>query len=329
MFDEGFCKFTSIESLAHVWKYHSMRFETPTVRYGRKIKLHGTNGGVRIESDGAIGDPITVIAQSRSRSITVEKDNAGFAKWVGENMDAFARSVRGQPVTIFGEWAGLGIQRAHAVTMLKDKFFFVFAAQLGDYMITSPKVLEDLVPDLDNLLVLPWVDDAVYTIDFGDADAARVFAEMASADAESVGELDPFIEEIFGIAAPGEGHVYMPINSMLRDDFSSVTFKVKAAKDRVKNTEKGATIKMEIPENVQAFVKAFVTDARGEQAVTEACGGVYEKRFMSKYMKWMGQDIKKESVAELADMDMKWKDVTSPLNANVARWYLKRCEVIV
>ena len=327
MTNTDFCKFTSIESFAHVWKSFSLRFETPTAHLGRKIKLHGTNAGARIAPDGA------VTAQSKSRDITPEKDNAGFAKWLHENAEAFSKMRKGQTLTIFGEWAGLGIQKKDAVTTLKEKYFFVFSAQLGDYMVTNPRVIETMVPDLDNLLVIPWDTNAgggalTFNIDFGDVDKARVFTEMASADAEAVGERDPLIASIFEIEGPGEGHVYMPLDSLMRDDFSRLTFKVKAESHRVKQTEKAASVKVEIPEDVQDFVKKFVTDARGEQAVAEACDGLYEKRFMSLYMKWMGQDIKKESEVELAEMGKVWKDVTAPLNANVARWYLQKCEAI-
>ncbi len=326
MTDTDFCKFPSIESFAHVWKRFSLRFDTPTVRLGRKIKLHGTNGGVRVAPDGAVA------AQSKSRDITSEKDNAGFAKWVETNVSAFAAVAKGQTITIFGEWAGLGIQRKDVVTTLKAKYFFVFSVQLGDYMITNPRVIEMMVPDLDNLLIIPWDasggSDLMFTIDFGDIEAAREFTDMASVDAEKVGELDPFIASVFEVEGSGEGHVYMPIDSLMRDEFSELTFKVKAESHRVKQTEKAASVKVEIPEDVQDFVKKFVTDARGEQAVAEACGGLYEKRFMSKYMKWMGQDIKKESEVELAEMGKAWKDVSAPLNANVARWYLQKCEAI-
>lgn len=326
MANTDFCKFTSIESFAHVWKSFSLRFETPTVRLGRKVKLHGTNGGVRIAPDGAVA------AQSKSRDITSEKDNAGFARWVEANAPSFAANTKGQTVTIFGEWAGLGIQKRDVVTTLKAKFFFVFSVQLGDYMITNPRVIETMVPDLDNLLVIPWDttdgEADIFTIDFGDIEAAREFTDKASADAEAVGARDPLIASIFDIEGPGEGHVYMPVDSLARNDFAALTFKVKAESHRVKQTEKAASVKVEIPEDVQDFVKKFVTDARGEQAVAEACEGLFEKRHMSAYMKWMGQDIKKESEVELAAMGKVWKDVSAPVNANIARWYLTRCEAI-
>ena len=45
----------------------------PVIKYRPKIKLHGTNAGIRIESSGA------VTAQSRTRDLTPFSDNYKFA----------------------------------------------------------------------------------------------------------------------------------------------------------------------------------------------------------------------------------------------------------
>jgi len=77
-------------------------------------KIDGTNACVVVEEDG------TVTAQSRSRIITPENDNFGFAAWVKEN-EATLRQLG--PGHHFGEWWGLGIQRGYG---LKEKRFSLF-----------------------------------------------------------------------------------------------------------------------------------------------------------------------------------------------------------
>ena len=112
-----FNKFPSIESFAHVYKTYSMRFEAPVIQYGAKVKLRGTNAGVTIMPDGK------VIPQKRAQSmplkmdLTPQSDNAGFAAWVAKNYHVWSARSRGQPLTIFGEWAGPGIQKKDAVTI--------------------------------------------------------------------------------------------------------------------------------------------------------------------------------------------------------------------
>lgn len=81
-------------------------------------KIDGTNAAVVIVDDGAGGYKIG--AQSRSRVITPDDDNFGFARWVAENEADL--SLLG-PGHHFGEWWGQGIQRGYG---LKEKRFSLF-----------------------------------------------------------------------------------------------------------------------------------------------------------------------------------------------------------
>lgn len=73
-------------------------------------KIDGTNAAVIVEQDQD-GFPRVVGAQSRTRLITPEDDNFGFARWVHENAEELAKLG---PGTHFGEWWGRGIQRNYA-----------------------------------------------------------------------------------------------------------------------------------------------------------------------------------------------------------------------
>src|SRR6185369_17529395 len=76
-------------------------------------KIDGTNAAVGVSYDKAV-----VWAQSRTRIITPQNDNAGFAKWVEQNARELA-DVLG-PGLHFGEWWGQGVQRGYGMTR---KFF--------------------------------------------------------------------------------------------------------------------------------------------------------------------------------------------------------------
>jgi hypothetical protein len=67
-------------------------------------KIDGTNAQIIISEDGSI------VAASRSRLITPEDDNFGFAKWVRDNADELIGLGVGRH---FGEWWGAGIQRRY------------------------------------------------------------------------------------------------------------------------------------------------------------------------------------------------------------------------
>ena len=77
-------------------------------------KIDGTNACVVIEGD-------EIAAQSRTRIITPEKDNHGFARWVYANKEALI-AVLGDG-RHYGEWWGNGIQRGYG---LKEKRFSLF-----------------------------------------------------------------------------------------------------------------------------------------------------------------------------------------------------------
>lgn len=78
-------------------------------------KIDGTNAAVVIGDDGA-----TIGAQSRSRIITQDDDNFGFAKWVGMHREELMKLGPGHH---FGEWWGAGIQRGYG---LHEKRFSLF-----------------------------------------------------------------------------------------------------------------------------------------------------------------------------------------------------------
>lgn len=87
-------------------------------RFHREItiteKIDGTNAQVFVDEE------LNVRAGSRSRWITPEDDNYGFAKWVLEHTEELQTLGPGQH---FGEWWGLGIQRNYSQT---EKRFSLF-----------------------------------------------------------------------------------------------------------------------------------------------------------------------------------------------------------
>jgi hypothetical protein len=77
-------------------------------------KIDGTNACVIVTEDGQVA------AQSRTRIITPDNDNYGFAKWVAANATEL---VKLGPGYHYGEWWGQGIQRRYG---LEEKRFSLF-----------------------------------------------------------------------------------------------------------------------------------------------------------------------------------------------------------
>lgn len=108
----------------------------PTLTFKGTVKLHGTNAGVSFDVD--TGD---IWAQSRENIITPMKDNAGFAQFVEKNKDVFigffndikhTQNIENESIiTIFGEWAGPGIQKGVGISQIDSKSFFIFGVKVS------------------------------------------------------------------------------------------------------------------------------------------------------------------------------------------------------
>lgn len=79
-------------------------------------KIDGSNGIVHVSESGI------VTAGSRSRWITTENDNMGFAAWVAAHAEELRALGNGYH---YGEWWGQGIQRRYGLTEKRFSLFNV------------------------------------------------------------------------------------------------------------------------------------------------------------------------------------------------------------
>jgi len=77
-------------------------------------KIDGTNGCIHfVTADGVM------LVGSRTRWITPENDNFGFARWAYDNAEELRKLG---PGTHFGEWWGSGIQRGYGLQKGEKRF---------------------------------------------------------------------------------------------------------------------------------------------------------------------------------------------------------------
>ena len=79
-------------------------------------KIDGTNAQIYITDNGEM------LTGSRTRWITPEDDNFGFAKWARDNKDELMQLGPGHH---FGEWWGAGIQRKYGLSERRFSLFNV------------------------------------------------------------------------------------------------------------------------------------------------------------------------------------------------------------
>jgi hypothetical protein len=330
-------KFHKIKAFHHVVKESQHAIDDPEcpeqyklrrpVHYLGTVKIHGTNAGVEFLPD-------SIVPWSRSRALSVTDDNMGFALFVAGEAQQTAlrdmeRTIRdlhqilpAEPLTVFGEWCGPGIQRGCGVQRLAAKQFVVFAA----------RTCAGFIPPM-TLCYPSYRAAGIYFIDRGPSWSITVdFTDRASieAAANTMTKLTDEVEERcpwaarFGVDGIGEGIVWRPTGDHSgRDD---IWFKTKGEKHR----RAGARVKMpsvladpEIAATVDAFVDMFVTTERLERGIDamREKGHPIDMRSTGHYLKWIGQDVQSECVTELVASGLSWKIVAKRVSAKaVAFW---------
>ncbi len=333
-----FAKWASIEQL------HGLRFELqgrleatgeplPRVTYRAKIKVDGTNAAVHALPDG-------FAAQSRTRMLTPEEDNYGFAAWAHatEQLDwcASLHARMGRAV-VHGEWCGTGIQKRTAISRVGRKVFAAFAVQLGDpsrettRLVVDPERLRALLPEHPDVFVLPWHGEPT-VLDFADAEGLRQAAQRIDAMVAEVEATDPWVAEVFGLQGLGEGVVLYPVEGVEFDDegtadrdrYTALMWKAKGEEHRVNEQKRPAQLDAEVARGVEEFVALMVTPARLEQGLAQVAGGVMQMRHMGDLLKWVGQDVHEESAAELAAAGLEWKQVAKAVQKAALQWFRAR-----
>ena len=123
-------------------------------------KIDGTNAQILITDHGDI------IAGSRTRWISPQADNYGFAKWVEGNMVELLKLGPGRH---FGEWWGAGIQRGYGLKEKRLSLFNVtrwclYGAEpqvIRQASPEAPEKLQDVLPEIVGLVPVLW--DGIFT----------------------------------------------------------------------------------------------------------------------------------------------------------------------
>jgi hypothetical protein len=309
-----------------------------TIPFGLKIKLHGTNACVRIEPDGK------VVAQKRSSDLGYMGkpedakwvDNAGFAAWVQANESYFGSLADCKSVTyIYGEWCGPGIQQNVACSDTPQKTFWVFSI---DHVYDENTITRIYEPDAieaflrktgpDTIIVIPW--HSHIDINFLEKPKTEEALARLNIMVENIGTQDPLIKEIFDLDGCGEGVVAYPLLGAEKGQYSLpeekyftwFNFKAKSEAHRVNKTKTAAAFDPEKYASVQIFTDAYVTEARLLQAFDEAVQRRRDMRLTPDFIKWVVQDIWKESKTEReTNTELDWKAISKAISSRAVIWY--------
>lgn len=301
--------------------------EKPVIKFKGTVKVHGTNAGVCYNAKDGI------YTQSRNNPFNMETapdSHMGFTFFVKKNKstfeDFFNKIIEVNKidpevftVSIYGEWAGKGIQKGVAVSEL-DKAFYLFGVK-----ISNPKD-----PEHDSYWVdyTPYSDDdnRIFNIDKFGTYEIEVDFKMPQLASNKFSELTIAVEDecpvgkFFGVQGVGEGIVWVA-------DWNGNQhrFKVKGEKHSVSKVKTLAPVDTEKLNSIVEFVEYAVTDNRFEQAIGVVFpDGVLDIKKMGDLIRWFVNDIMSEEIDTMASNNLEPKDVNKYISNAVRGRFMAR-----
>lgn len=336
-----FVKFPHIDQFRQVlkdllyYKEHDNNFPD-VVEFTGTVKLHGTNAGVVLDRDGVL------TTQARRGTITIDKDNAGFACFINDSVvtnflttklhSILEQNPDAQGVVLFGEFAGKTIQKGVAICQL-DKFFAPFAIALvfkNDNDSVEDEFVKqflsaDCLKDFENsdLRIFPVTMAQTFSIKVDLTDNVQVAnaVEQMIAITNKVEEECPFAK-LFDISGVGEGVVY---HANYKD--KHFIFKVKGEKHSVSKVKKLASVNPEEVKAINDFIDYAVTENRLQQGleVVATDNNVdqndLEFNHISGFVKFMVADIMREEADTIKANNLPEKDLISQIKAKSSKFY--------
>jgi len=304
----------------------------PTIKFHGTVKLHGTQGAIVQNSNGNIH------FQSRKNIVTPEKDNAGFAFFCESRKNIFEnyfKELRNRfsngYISIYGEYCGGNIQKGVAINGL-PKMFVIFAIKI------TPKDEEDSFWIENTLRSNP--ENNIYTIeDFQTYEIEIDFndkVKLAEAQNEMirlttlVGDQCP-VGKYFGNTGIGEGIVWSNLNNGKR-----IIFKTKDNRHSKSKVKVPKIQNVEEQKNIQLFVNNYAcTDSRMTQMFTEIVHSVHNgneelmsMKDMGSYIKLVHQDVIKEELDKLNELNLEPKAVNSSISRVARTFFISKLDEI-
>lgn len=282
----------------------------PTLTFSGSVKLHGTNASVCYNKiDG-------LWMQSKQNIVTIDEGHMGFVKFAEHSNVILVELIEKLAIThninlevdtisLFGEWAGKGIQKKVGIANV-DKAFFLFGCKvtrLGDVDFSTYWLPTHGVKAEGNRIYNIW-DYESYTVDIDFNKPDEVVDHLIS--------LTEFIEKecpvakSFGIEnGVGEGVVWSTEYEGQR-----YQFKVKGEKHAVVKSDKIVHIDTVKLASIDAFVRYAVTKSRFDQAMSIVDPHLtYDRSLLGAVLKWIVQDIVIEESDTMLDNGLTPKDL--------------------
>ena len=296
----------------------------PVLTFKGTVKLHGTNAGVCYNNEDGFW------IQSRENIITIEKDNAGFAFFATKNQEVLTEmmiSVAKEnnidldkyTMSLYGEWAGPGIQKGVGISMLPQKSFFIFGIKYSDPTdptfgahwldCTKLKSEENFIYNLN--------DFPTYEVDI-DFNMPQLIQNKLIELTIAVEDECPVAKAFGNENTVGEGIVFTC-------EYKGITYRFKSKGERhsVSKVKTLNSVDVEKLNSINEFIEYAVTEPRFDQAIEKVFGeteATIEK--MGDVIRWMVSDITKEETDTMIENNLEPKDVNKYISTKVRQMFM-------
>lgn len=308
----------------------------PILKAKGTVKLHGTNGSVCYNAiDG-------MWVQSKNNIITPEKDNAGFAFFVENNKSIFVElfenisyhytvDCRIKTISIYGEWAGQGIQKGVGISEI-NKGFYIFGIKIssnnkGDldwtdssYWLSNLRAIDNLPQK--NIYNINEFQTFELEIDFNNP----LLSQNKMVEMVQEVEKECPVAKHFGVSGIGEGIVFEVEykNNIYR-------WKMKgdkhAGKSKVKVAKKVDDKKLQL---ILDTVEKITPEWRLLQVYNETFdtinGGKADIKGTGDYLRALINDIIKEDSDIISDANLIPKTINSYVSKKARVWFMKKLD---
>lgn len=320
------------------WKFDES-LPLPEIAFEGTIKLHGANCAVVLP----YGEPF--YCQSRETILTPNSDYKGFAQFIHAiGLEAISGIVpdsikeeaneNKSPIVIYGEWCGKGIQAGVAISEL-PRMFVVFAVKVGNRWCDTKELYYFHMPDKN-----------IYSVYLGGGkDSPALYYNVVvnfnnpNSIVDSLTEVTLEVEKecpfakSFGISGTGEGIVWKSLYDCRTktfcggDEGEPWMFKTKGEKH--KNIKEAKPIQLEsvVSDDVLSLIPVILTEQRLNQGLDklEEMKLELSKKSTAAFMKWVGDDIKRECRDILEKLSPKDEVYLSGIiMKQVREWFFKK-----
>lgn len=294
----------------------------PTIQYEGTVKLHGTNAAIHFKDN-------EIVCQSRERLLTLDNDNAGFARYVSNLpssvIDMFKDYFSSyNEFVIYGEWAGPTIQQNVGINKISKKSFFIFNAisvaheqefQLEVYDLPITPEHNEL--GIYNIYNFPTFE---LSIDFEHPEYAidKINKWVLEVEAEC-----PVAKQL-GFSGIGEGLVLKPIDKDYTDP--KFWFKAKGSEHSKSHVKKLATVNIAKIENINEFVAKVVDEERLMQGWNYLKDNNLELSTKSTgdFLRFIVNDVIKEHTLEMEENGIDPKEIGKYTQLPARRWFFEK-----